>query len=360
MIPYAMARISILPLVVFVFLSHLQTTNAANNVILKNHCPYDFYYWVVGLNYTGFSNDEEHLTVPAGSTYSHAMVVPVSGGISLKISSRPTYQQAPQPVLQIEYHLGTNDGLVYYDLSAVDCNFFSGPEDKQRCAFAHDGGMALYPSPNLGCPKVSCSLDSCEDTYHEHGTWLGEPSFHCDAGVDIIFEACKSTIDEPAPEPSSAVAPWPAHAIPSTQASWPTPVYTSVEPLWFPPEPSSAPASSSAQPSWPRPGYPAVPFSWKRDSPPWPPQSTWSATSAPYSSPFFDRIRVQTTFLTHAADIYGYTKGITPSSVSEAFPSVTEKVQWPEAMGDVGRIKMLFHPFPGGQWVAERGGLGWN
>lgn len=40
------------------------------------------------------------------------------------------------------------------------------------------------------CMVARCQNGVCENTYHEHGSWKGEPSFRCRAGIDLVVEFC--------------------------------------------------------------------------------------------------------------------------------------------------------------------------
>jgi hypothetical protein len=58
------------------------------------------------------------------------------------------------------------------------------------------------------CPRAWCSSAGCENTYLAEGGWLGEPSWVCEAGADVIFETCTAgvgpqtlEVDQTAPAP---------------------------------------------------------------------------------------------------------------------------------------------------------------
>lgn len=168
--------------------------HAANNILMDNHCPYDLYFWTVGPAGSGFNGtDHEVLTISANSRTIHGMIntEAIHGGISLKIRDLPRYQVAPAGIIQVEYNLEPSKNDIWYDLSAVDCNRNLGPEDPSFCPLIQ-GGMKIYvpDADEKNCPPAWCDATGCFNTYTEHGFWKGEPSFRCDAGVDIMFETC--------------------------------------------------------------------------------------------------------------------------------------------------------------------------
>ncbi|PSN66813.1 hypothetical protein BS50DRAFT_573610 [Corynespora cassiicola Philippines] len=162
-------------------------TLSANNVIFVNHCPYPLHFWPVKGEQV---HDWELTTVPSnGGSHILPMSVWEGGGISLKIRDVPHYEVAPAGIIQAEYNFEPTKNSIWYDLSTIDCVVSSGPTDPMYCPFI-EGGVKMYVEGQDKCPIAACSNTQCTNTYRTHGFWLGEPSFVCDAGQDVILETC--------------------------------------------------------------------------------------------------------------------------------------------------------------------------
>lgn len=169
-------------------------TSAANNVKMINHCPYDVFSWAVGPAGSGFrGQDDEALTLPANSVVYQGMVntEAIGGGIAFKIRDLPKYQIAPAGIIQVEYSLVPSTNNIWYDLSAIDCEKNAGPEDPTFCPLIGSGMKVFVADADTKeCPPAWCGSEGCVNTYTERGTWEGEPTFKCDAGVDVVVELC--------------------------------------------------------------------------------------------------------------------------------------------------------------------------
>ncbi|KAF1836935.1 hypothetical protein BDW02DRAFT_613625 [Decorospora gaudefroyi] len=180
---------------IILFFCLLGLTTAANTIKFINHCPYNIYYWTVVPYSSTSGNDLEHTMVPAhGGSIIYNMVdtEKLGGGISIKMRDTPFYQVAPAGIIQVEYHLEPTTSSLWYDLSAVDCDKTVGPENPSYCPLIA-GGVRMYVAvrPRGQCPEAFCSKGKCHNTYLEHGSWEGEPTYRCGAGSDIFVETCK-------------------------------------------------------------------------------------------------------------------------------------------------------------------------
>ena len=109
---------------------------AANSVKLINRCPYDIYFWAAGPSTKFQHTDADYSMVPKdGGSVIHVMsnTEELGGGVSLKMRDMPYYTVAPAGIIQVEYHLEPNKSAMWYDLSAVDCDKFVGPEHPMYC-----------------------------------------------------------------------------------------------------------------------------------------------------------------------------------------------------------------------------------
>lgn len=112
--------------------------------------------------------------------------------MALKIRDLPHYEVAPAGIVQVEYNLEPSRDALWYDLSVIDCDHSLGPGDPSFCPLVGGGIKMHIPGAEEGaCPPAWCREGKCENTYERHGSWLGEPSFRCHAGVDIHVETCK-------------------------------------------------------------------------------------------------------------------------------------------------------------------------
>lgn len=169
---------------------------AANSIRFINHCPYDIWYWAVGPAGTRIDGlDESRIKIPGNHGSSvHGMVDTEflgGGGMSLKIRDYPKYRLAPAGIVQVEYYFEATKNKLWYDLSVINCDRFIGPKYPSFCPLI-GGGIKMYVTgaETARCPPAWCSQGKCENTYDRVGNWLGEPTFHCDAGVDLVLETC--------------------------------------------------------------------------------------------------------------------------------------------------------------------------
>lgn len=172
---------------------------AFNTIKFINHCPYDIYYWAVGPAGSNIGHTDEHRIIVPGNhgTAIHGMVNTefLNGGMALKIRDYPKYQAAPAGILQIEYNLEPSRNAVWYDLSALDCDHGLGPNHPRFCPLISGGIKMHIPGAEKGhCPPAWCSNGKCENVYDRPGSWHGEPTFKCEAGVDIHVETCTEHI----------------------------------------------------------------------------------------------------------------------------------------------------------------------
>ncbi|KAF2133517.1 carbohydrate-binding module family 18 protein [Dothidotthia symphoricarpi CBS 119687] len=184
---------SLLPLLTLLALA--LTASAANSIKFINHCPHNIYFWTVGPGTVDpRGHDWEHILVPgSGGSVVHGMVNTelLGGGFSLKMRDVPRYEVAPAGIIQVEYHLEPTRNRIWYDLSAINCNHAAGNMDPAFCPLIAGGLRVHVPGRKEGqCPPAWCSGGGCFNTYLTHGSWLGEPTFACDAGVDIMVETC--------------------------------------------------------------------------------------------------------------------------------------------------------------------------
>lgn len=180
------------------FTATISPIHAANSVIFTNHCPYDLFAWTVGPAGSGYAGeDRDAVTLPAQTITTHAMVKAAGGGISLKLRDLPFYRVAPAGILQVEYNLLAGRNELWYDLSAIDCEAGAGPESSSFCPLVQSGVRVHVERADRGrfvdpaeCPSAGCGAQGCYNTYRQHGTWKGEPTFKCGAGSDIVVELC--------------------------------------------------------------------------------------------------------------------------------------------------------------------------
>ncbi|KAF2263721.1 hypothetical protein CC78DRAFT_603240 [Lojkania enalia] len=167
-------------------LSLLTPTSAVNQVIIRNYCNTSLYFWTVYHDYA--PPDWAHTSVPPRSAMTIPMLQHYQGAIALKIRDIPHYAVAPAGILQLEYNLAGRQ--VWYDLSIIDCDVNAGPTSPLYCPFVH-GGVMLRTSDRTGrCPTAHCEGPVCSGAYLRPGGWLGEPTFVCPAGNDLLLEVC--------------------------------------------------------------------------------------------------------------------------------------------------------------------------
>ncbi|OAL49538.1 hypothetical protein IQ07DRAFT_485311, partial [Pyrenochaeta sp. DS3sAY3a] len=171
------------------------SVRAYNSIKFVNHCPYDIWFWTVGPSGSKIDgSDAARIAVPGNhGTTVHGMVNTelLGGGLALKMRDVPRYQAAPAGIVQAEYHLQPSKNSIWYDLSVIDCDAAVGPENPAFCPLVGGGIKMHIPEAKQGrCPPAWCSNGSCKNTYEEHGSWFGEPSFMCEVGADIYIETC--------------------------------------------------------------------------------------------------------------------------------------------------------------------------
>ncbi|KAJ4363243.1 hypothetical protein N0V95_001146 [Ascochyta clinopodiicola] len=159
-----------------------------------NHCPYDIYSWNVGPSGSGFTgHDHEAVTITANSVTFQSMVnsETIGSGMALKFRDLPVYEVTPAGIIQVEYNLEPSKNNLWYDLSAIDCDLTASLESPSFCPLV-GGGMKLYvaDADEAKCPPAWCGADGCHDTYTRRGFWKGEPTFRCNADVDVVIEMC--------------------------------------------------------------------------------------------------------------------------------------------------------------------------
>lgn len=176
------------------FMAVASAGSTANTIKFINHCPYDVFSWTVGPDGSGFDGeDHQAVTIPANTVTAHGMVSgeTVGGGISLKLRDLPKYRIAPAGIVQVDYKLEGSKNNLWYDLSAVNCNHAAGPEDPSFCPLIRSGmKVHVENADHAQCLPAWCDADGCHNTYKEHGSWKGEPTFRCDAGTNIVIEFC--------------------------------------------------------------------------------------------------------------------------------------------------------------------------
>ncbi|KAF1841940.1 carbohydrate-binding module family 18 protein [Cucurbitaria berberidis CBS 394.84] len=191
-------------------LKYATVAAAANTIRFINHCPYDIWYWTVGPAGSRLDGlDKSRIKIPGNhGSVTHGMVNTelLQGGITLKIRDYPKYRVAPAGIVQVEYHFEPTRNAIWYDLSVIDCDPHLGPNHPSFCPLI-GGGVEIYiPGAKKGsCPPAWCSNGRCENTYDRTGSWLGEPTFKCKIGVDILVETCTERVgyrtfqDKPTP-----------------------------------------------------------------------------------------------------------------------------------------------------------------
>ncbi|KAF2111690.1 hypothetical protein BDV96DRAFT_634484 [Lophiotrema nucula] len=167
----------------------LPLAQAANEVLIRNHCSYPLYFWIVrpGVH----TPDDKVITVPARTDFHHGMedTGNGNGGIALKFRDVPFYEVAPAGILQVEYKFAAPN--FWYDLSRINCDISLGPSDPSYCPFIAGGVQLVSTEPAQGrCPVAWCTGTHCVSTYETHGFWNGEPTFNCPVGNDIVFDVC--------------------------------------------------------------------------------------------------------------------------------------------------------------------------
>ncbi|KAF2733569.1 hypothetical protein EJ04DRAFT_468106, partial [Polyplosphaeria fusca] len=121
--------------------------------------------------------------------YYETLHTPASGGgVSIKVSATPDMSR----ITQFEYALG--GGLVYYDISLLDC---LGPgHDASKCPGWADGLLAVGGGSCGNAGRLECKAkETCE---HVNGAyWSPEANYTdqapvraCKEGEGVSFELC--------------------------------------------------------------------------------------------------------------------------------------------------------------------------
>lgn len=139
-------------------------------------------------------SDESRIMIPGNEgSVVHGMVNTefLGGGLSLKIRDYPEYRHAPAGIVQVEYFYEATRNKLWYDLSVINCDHALGPNYPSFCPLI-GGGISLYVTgaDPVNCPPAWCSNGQCENAYERPGNWVGEPSFHCNAGFDVVLQTC--------------------------------------------------------------------------------------------------------------------------------------------------------------------------
>jgi hypothetical protein len=154
-------------------LSIVAPVAAVGNALVYNLCAFDVSLWSV-------SADTKELTenvIKPGGNYSEAYQIPSVGGVSLKISDTDS---VAGPITQFEYTL---DGLIWYDISNVNC-------DGEQCPFEKYG---MYLHGGKDCPTRSClgGEVTCKGAYTiSTDNWN---TLSCDATDDISLYLCATS-----------------------------------------------------------------------------------------------------------------------------------------------------------------------
>jgi hypothetical protein len=166
----------------------IETRQVGGNAILANRCYYDVWVWSVEEGYSSSA-----IYVPARTIYTEPKRAPANGGVVLKVSRTDQLMGGQQT--QFEY--ATSNGMIYYDISFVDC---ATGTTAQNCP-GWDMGLNIG-SPEPACQTVNCPSNSyCTDAAYFVDTpvqklGLAEPVFGCGAagtGMDIYFHTCSDT-----------------------------------------------------------------------------------------------------------------------------------------------------------------------
>ncbi|PGH02920.1 hypothetical protein GX51_04376 [Blastomyces parvus] len=142
----------------------------AGNAIVRNNCPFPVYLQSVG----NTGNVPEHTIQSGGVFQEQYRENPNGGGISLKISNKPSGAQ----ITQFEYTLA--GPKVFYDVSNINGYPFV------------DYGLSLASTTHAGCPAINCppGVKLCHDAYNKpddnHATKA------CASASDLTMTLCIS------------------------------------------------------------------------------------------------------------------------------------------------------------------------
>jgi hypothetical protein len=153
------------------------TARGANTATVINSCPYP-------IHLTSVPQGAQSKILQPHTTYTETIRVPSNnGGVSIKLS-----KTASGPVNQFEYTLDKKTGVVYYDMSLIDC--VKGRDSKQ--CVGHEKGLSL--SAGKGCKAFKCRPgEYCDKQAYfipEAGYAKIAPVAGCAAKGGLVFELC--------------------------------------------------------------------------------------------------------------------------------------------------------------------------
>ncbi|KAH8732417.1 hypothetical protein GQ44DRAFT_766556 [Phaeosphaeriaceae sp. PMI808] len=181
----------------------ISVANAANTAHFINKCPYNIYFWTIGpprspSRVHDHNEDDEYTVVPPHSTASTPLENTSKWivGISLIIRDLPYFQKAPAGILQVEYHLEPSKNRLWYELSAIRCDYAAGAQHPTYCPLVAGGVKLSVRGQSKGhkCPKAYCQRDGCFNMYMRPGSWKHDPTWMCNAGVDLVVETCTERV----------------------------------------------------------------------------------------------------------------------------------------------------------------------
>lgn len=185
------------------------TVSAGGKAIVHNKCSFPVYAWAIDasdcVDGAIARNPLEPKVLAPGSSYKEHMRELLTGGVSIKLSNKPSLWGA---ITQFEY---TKNYDTWYDISNVNC-------DGAECPFAPHG---MYMQSGPGCPTVTCSAadELCHGAYNNpHDDWA---SLCCpDGDPDVAIYLCAESADDSAPAPPpSTPSSYSSYSAPSTYAS---------------------------------------------------------------------------------------------------------------------------------------------
>ncbi|KAF2757689.1 hypothetical protein EJ05DRAFT_476906 [Pseudovirgaria hyperparasitica] len=198
-------------------LSEYANLTLAGEAIIVNNCPFDVFAYSVDCD-RGFTAAEEFI-VRKRSVYKEPIRIPSNlGGISIKINTMSTAGPA-QVITQLEYTVAPPTpysadpgvfkmpGMIYYDLSFVDCAM-SAATGAERCPLWVNGLAAICDGEDEGCENLVCppNTECPSAAYYDpsgsasvrlqpDGTYKNQQPNSAVVGLDksIRFTLCEST-----------------------------------------------------------------------------------------------------------------------------------------------------------------------
>lgn len=139
--------------------STVTASTHGGGVAIYNACPYPVHSFTVQ---QGVGASVASILTP-DKWYWEPYRYPDVGGVSLKLGKSNVLSNA-NPITQLEYKI--TDGLIYYDLSNIDCGPASKSSPGTVCPFT-DAGMFLHA--DVGCDVKSCKAgdEHCHDAYNQ-------------------------------------------------------------------------------------------------------------------------------------------------------------------------------------------------